>query len=71
MAAFAFTILISINRSSWLMGIVFGLVVLWIMRPRKVIPRAQRTQIRMGMALLLLVAIIGLVLGSNEELRTA
>jgi O-antigen ligase len=71
MAAFAFTILIAINRSSWLMGIAFGLVVLWIIRPRKVTVHQVRTLIRMGLALLLLAAIIGLALGLEEGLLTA
>ena len=74
MASFAFTILISINRSSWLMGIAFGSVVLWIMRPRKVTARQLRKLIPVGMALfllLLLVVIIVFMLGSEEGLLTA
>lgn len=71
MVAFAFTILISINRSSWLMGIVFASILLWIMRPRKATTHQMRILICKGVAVLLLLVIIAFILSSEEGLLNA
>lgn len=71
MIAFAFSILISINRSSWLMGIALSLLVFWVTRPRKITARQLLKQVHLALALLLFSMIVGLVLNGTAGLQTA